>query len=171
MATTMKLIAKQTLGSDTASVTFSGIPQTYDDLVVSISQRNSNATGGGGSVGIRMDINDLTTNRSWMRLACGGTTAYSDSGTTTLVGVSPAANATANTFGNMEIYFPNYAGSSNKSFSVSDVVENNSATSNQITLIAGLWSSTAAITKLSFNTTSGSLVTGSSFYLYGVNNA
>jgi hypothetical protein len=45
------------------------------------------------------------------------------------------------------MYIPNYAGSSNKSVSIDAVTENN-ATAAEANLVAGLWSSTAAITSI-----------------------
>ena len=57
------------------------------------------------------------------------------------------ANATANTFGNSEIYIPNYTGSNYKSISADSVSENN-ASAAYANLFAGLWSNTAAINQI-----------------------
>ena len=88
------------------------------------------------------------------------------------LGNGVGGTATANTFGNMEIYIPNYAGSSNKSVSVNQVGEDNAATA-YATLLAGLWSNTAAITSIKLTPFSGgaSFVQYSTAYLYGVKNA
>ena len=171
MATTCKLIAKNVLGSDTATVTFSSIPGTYTDLLVVASHRTT-ASGNAQTYVLNMNINGVSTDRTWRRLgAYNGNQTYSDSGTGATTAICPGSTVTADTFGSTQIYFPNYAGSTNKSFSVDDVTENNSSTNNSITPLAGLWSSTAAITELSFAAGSGNLKSGSSFFLYGITKA
>jgi hypothetical protein len=79
-----------------------------------------------------------------------------------------AANATADTFSNQEIYIPNYTVSQNKASGSFGASENN-ATSAQIGAIASLWSDTSAITSIGIFSTN--LVAGSSFYLYGIKNS
>jgi len=46
MANTYTLIEAKTLGSSTASVTFTSIPQTYTDLAVLLSVRQDTANAG-----------------------------------------------------------------------------------------------------------------------------
>jgi hypothetical protein len=77
---------------------------------------------------------------------------------------------TANTFGNTDIYIPNYAGSANKSVSVDTVEENNGTTARAL-LGAILWSNTAAITALGLTPVSGSFVQYSTATLYGIKNS
>jgi hypothetical protein len=81
-----------------------------------------------------------------------------------------ADGATANTFGNGELYIPNYAVSANKVMSATSVAENNSTTDGQtrIAADAGLWANTAAITSVTFIPSSGSIDAGSRFDLYGI---
>ena len=172
MATTMKLIAKVEVGSGgAANIDFTSIPGTHDDILVVLSQRNSSA-GNAQQYTVNMSINGVTTNRSWRRLgAYNGNQTYSDSGTSSLVAISPGSGATANTFGSTAIYFPNYAGSTNKSFSVDDVTENNSSVNNSISPLAGLWSSTAAITQLTFSPGSGNFVQYTTAQIFGITKA
>ena len=54
--------------------------------------------------------------------------------------------------------------------SIDTVVENN-ATANEMSLIAGLWSQTAAITAIGFTPYVGSCAQYTTAYLYGVSNA
>lgn len=168
MSTTMKLIAKASLGADAASIDITSIPGTYTDLVVLLSARSARG-GGNATDDLTMAINTVTTNRTARRLYGNGSSALSDSHSTGFSGTLPA-DVTANTFGNVEIYFPNYAGSTNKSFSVSGVTENN-ATNAQAFALAGLWSSTAAITGLTFSAASANLRSGSSVQIYGITKA
>jgi hypothetical protein len=69
------------------------------------------------------------------------------------------------------IYLPNYAGSNNKSLSLDSAFENNSSTA-YLNMVAGLWSSSAAITSLKVYPASASnFAQYSTAYLYGVKNS
>ena len=170
MATTMKLIAKQTLSTTAATVTFSSIPGTATDLVLVYSARTNRSA---VSSDIYLQFNGITTaTYSFRRIYGVGTSAGSDSLTNNssggLCGWATGANATASTFGNSQIYIPNYAGSTAKSFSAEGVTENN-ATDSRIAAYAGLWSGTSAITQIDLKDyDAASFVSGSSFYLYTI---
>ena len=85
--------------------------------------------------------------------------------------IAKGATALANTFSNCSVYVPNYAGSTNKSFSADLTAENNTTGTN-MQLVAQLWSDTSAITSLVFVPGNGTnFVSGSSFYLYGIKNS
>ncbi len=168
MPTTMKLIAKNVLGSNTATVTFSSIPQTYTDLLLITSARCSRAV---TVSDLAVAFNGSTANFTGRALYGNGSSALSTTSVARYVGTITGANATANTFGSSECYIPNYTGSTNKSFSVSGCNETN-ATEAYISVIAGLWSNTAAITSIDITEQGGgNLVTGSSFFLYGITKA
>jgi hypothetical protein len=78
------------------------------------------------------------------------------------------ATSTSNAYSNLEIYIPNYAGSSNKSVSFDTVVENN-ATSAGVSMWAGLWSNTAAITSIKFTSIDGATTSQyTTATLYGI---
>lgn len=175
MATTMRLIAKNVLGSDTATVTFSDIPGTYADLLVVVSARTTRSSTVGNSM---FYFNGSAANLTSRRLWAYTTTVQSD---TALVDSAfgfyvPGDTATSSTFGNAEIYIPNYAGSANKSFTVSaSYSANSSADYNYSNLAgAGLFSSSSAITSISFGNRaldSANYKSGSSFFLYGITKA
>lgn len=168
MAATYELIESQTLGAAAASVTFSSIPGTFDDLCVLHSARTTRVSvveyfGG--------QINGSSSNMTTRLLEGSGSTASSSSGSFIRLGVAAGSSATADTFGNTEIWIPNYAGSTNKSISWTGVQETN-ATGASIVAGAVLWSQTAAITSISFSSVLGNnIVTGSSFHLYGITKA
>ena len=169
MATTCKLIGKVVLASSASSISLTSIPATYDDLLVLCSLRET-ATGAAQGFAT-IDINSsAATGRMLYGLA--GSAA---SVTTTTANVrTTVADATANTFASASIYFPNYRGSTNKSFSVDAVTEDNSANGPIIWALAGLWSNTAAITSIGFTASSGgspAFATNSSVYLYGITKA
>jgi len=164
----LTLIATTTVGAGGASsMTFASIPATYTDLMVLISARTSSTI---DSIGIK--FNASTTGASMRRLIGNGSSTFSDAPAQPYIygGDYPGSAQTANTFGNFQIYIPNYAGSTNKSVSVDAVSENN-ATSNVLGISAGLWSSTAAITDLTFfriDGASASFVQYTTASLYGI---
>lgn len=163
MATTMKLIAKQTLGSSAASVAFSSIPGTYTDLLLTFSARTTNSTVPDGYIG----FNSSTANFSARYLYGTGSGTGSASGVARYLGAQVPTAYTASTFGATEIYIPNYAGSTNKSYSITNTTENN-ATGSYLEAIAGLWSNTSAITSIELTLSAGSWAASSSFFLYGI---
>ena len=175
MANTFELIASSTVGSGgAADITFSSIPSTYTDLVVKLSTRQD-----GSAIGYQFGIrfNGSSSGYSRRLIYGDGIAANSGSGsseTFSRVAFTQSSTYTANTFNNVEIYIPNYAGSSYKSFSTDGVSEGNATQIYSAGLYAGLWSDTAAITSLTVSEYSGS---GTNFaqyttaYLYGVKNA
>jgi hypothetical protein len=170
MANTFELIASSTVGSGgAASFTFSSIASTWTDLVLKLSGRTDN---GGNEVNISISINGSTSNFSQKGLYGDGSAAGSFSRADNLnIVLVVASGATASTFGNAEFYLPNYAGSTNKSFSVDDVSETNGTTA-YAQMHAGLWSNTAAITSIALTPQgAGNFVQYSTAYLYGVKNA
>ena len=165
MANTFELISAVTVGSGGASsIDFTSIASTFTDLCLKVSIRNVNDT---PSVYLR--FNGTTTNHSdrWIY----GSGSFADS--TSNANIEMLLNlssSTSNTFGNAEIYIPNYAGSTNKSVSIDAVSENN-GTLAYAQLDAGLWSNTAAITSIKLQAASGNIAEFSTAYLYGVKNA
>ena len=159
----MKLIESKTLGTAQASIEFTSIPQDGTDLLVLISGRSSRTA---GADSLFISINGSTSNFTGRYLEGSGT-AVGSSTTARYVGVLPDANNTANTFSNIAVYFPNYSGSTNKSFSSDSVMETNATESYQ-DIIAGLWSQTTSISSLSFAGGVGNIVSGSTASLYKI---
>jgi hypothetical protein len=169
MATTYTLISSVTVGSGgAATMTFSSIPQTYTDLLVRVSARNTNTSGSG----LYMRFNSISSTYSGKYLEGDGNSAYSGSTTTSYfaAGNVNTSNNNANTFASTDVYIPNYAGSNNKSGSVDSVYENNAITA-YITMIAGLLSNTAAITQIDITPSANSFAQYTTAYLYGISNA
>lgn len=165
--TTYKKIQSVTVGSGgSLSIDFTNIPATYTDLLLLASTRDDR---GADFTAMTLQFNDATTNFSWRSLIGNGTSAASYNGTnTTIFDGNNATNSTTSTFSSVYIYIPNYAGSTNKSFSVDAVSENNAILA-WTNLLGGLWSNTAAITKVSL-LLSGTIkfVQHSSATLYGI---
>jgi hypothetical protein len=162
---TMQLIQHQELGSAQASITFSSIPQTYTDLVLMVSGRFTTGTGGD----LKIEFNGSTTGYTHRQLFGNGSSASSSSGSGGYAGRVNPSNSTANTFGNVQVYIPNFTSGNAKSWSVDTVDENNSAFASQ-NIIAGLWTGTAAITSLVISDFGGSLSLAqfTSATLYGI---
>jgi hypothetical protein len=168
MANTYKLIEAVTLGSDTATVTFSSIPSTYTDLQLLTSVRVDRT---GTSVNMGLRFNSNSSNYTNLALVSYGSTAdrlYSTGLDQFGYWYSPGNSATADTFSNQSVYIPNYAGSSNKSVSIDSTSEHNGTDTNLL-IFSGLWDNTAAITSIALSNYQGSnLKSGSTFYLYGI---
>ncbi len=168
MANTYTLISSVTVGSGgAASIDFTSIPATYTDLFVKISARTNRAA---PVDGVNISFNGSTSSFTGRYLESDGSSAYS--GTSTRFAASAVGNtATASTFGNSDIYIPNYTSSNNKSFSGDTVTENN-ATSALADLVAVLWSNTSAITSIALTPLVGTTFDQySTAYLYGISNA
>jgi len=166
--TTNNPISKQTVGSaGAASVTFSNIPQTFTDLNLVFSARNSDAT---PVRDFRVQFNsDTAANYSNMEVYGISGSAGSGSNTTNQIqGACNADTSTASVFTNISLYVPNYASSNYKSISIDNATENNSTSDAQLRLIASKWSNTAAITSIQITTNSGNYMQYSTFSLYGI---
>jgi len=140
-----------------ASIEFTSIPQDGVDLVFKISARTdySNTYDNGGKFSINSDTSSDYT-RLFLRTIL-GTTVQTNGAT------NPSArelnyngnNATANTFGNAELFIANYTSTSDKSISLDLVTENN-ATDGGITYIgAYLYPTSSAVTSVELVLQSG----------------
>lgn len=173
MANTYKLISSTTLSSATATVTFSSIPSTYTDLVMSLSTRGANST---WLPLIYMTVNG-NTSASYNYAAFGqanGTPFYSQvyGATNDAPTLTAGANATSNAFGYTQFYIPSYRSGSNKVWWSVDAPGFNNATFYQFENSSSLWANTSAITSITFGISGGhNFVTNSSFYLYGITNS
>lgn len=163
MPDTFVKIATVTVGSGgAASMDFSSIPSTYTDLILYWTGRGTVV-----NYDVNISFNSSTASFTSRRIYGDGSTVSSDTGATRFAGFESASSFTASTFGNCSVYIPNYAGSTNKSFSVDGVNETN-ATSAYAALAAGLWSNTAAINAISLSPGSGNFAQYSTATLYGI---
>lgn len=166
---TMTVIQHQTLGGSSASITFSSIPNTYTDLLLVTSTRNTQTANDNEIIYMRFN-SDAGANYSWRSLIGTGSTVASTTGssvTYAIAGRSPNNGRTASVFDNNLIYIPNYAGSTSKSAST-DAVEENNATAAMQSIFTNLWTGTAAINSITILPAAGSFVANSSATLYGI---
>lgn len=161
MPNTYTLIASSTVGSGGAtSIDFTSIPNTYTDLLISCSLRNS-----GTNSDCYLTVNGSGGNDVWL---FGYGNGYGSTTGGRIYIESCISSQTANAFSNSQLYIPNYTVSANKSISTDTVTENN-AVSNMLTLIgAGRWANTATVSSLSLVVLAGSFVQYSTAYLYGI---
>ena len=164
MANTYIQIGSTTVGAGgAASMAFSSIPSIYTDLIVKVSARTDYSA---GTVQMLLSLNGSSASFSGRYLLGNGTAA--SSGTLAqYVGQTEPSTYTTSTFSSHDIYIPNYAGSTNKSYSSDSVTENN-ATTAYSDLVAGLWSNSAAITSISLGLSAGNFVQYSTATLYGI---
>lgn len=170
MAVTFELIETVTVGAGgAASIAFSSIPQTYTDLVVVVSARSSYSALGDD---IYIDFNGTTTNRTGVFVFGSGSGVASLVNPARRLGTNVSDTATANVFGSITAYIPNYTSSSYKPFSSDSVTENNGTTA-YTDLHSGLWSNSAAITSIEITPGAGggNLKQYSSASLYGIKNS
>lgn len=164
------LLERIELNDSAASVTFANIPQTgYTDLKIVGSARSTRSANGDD---IRINFNGSNSNFSGRRILGTGSSVISTT-MTSQIGIWDAASDTASTYGNFEVYIPNYNQAIPHPYSADTVNENN-ATAAYAQLTAGLWSpaTAQAITSITFLSDNGfNLVAGSTFSLYGIANS
>jgi len=168
MALTYSLISSNTLTTSAVSVTFSDIPQRYNDLLIKMSARSS----GTNTLNIRISFNSTESGYSSTSLYGTG----SGSGTQTLTGgtffnpygVQPNSYP-VNSFASAELYIPSYTVSQNKPIGLFAVTDNNNIVSYMMAF-SGLWSNTSAINNITISDPN-SFSSNSSFYLYGIKNS
>jgi len=170
MSNTFTLIASYTASGSVSSIDFNSIPQTYTDLLLKVSLRNAAADTWDNA---DLSFNGTTTGYTNQQVRANGTTVTAARSTT-----QPAVNywhvvsnnATSSTFGNAEIYIPNYTLTVSKAVGIDSVTENN-ATSAASTLTSGLLSNTAAITSIKLQGNGSNFLIYSTAYLYGIKNS
>ncbi len=115
----MTLISSVTVGAGGAgNITFASIPQTYTDLYLVASSRINYA---GISAGFYANFNSDFTGGNYVRRFLSGDGSSAPASVTSNavihLGSTSGNNATANTFGNTNLYIPNYTASTYKSAS------------------------------------------------------
>lgn len=157
MTATYEKIATTTLGSNTASVTFSSILASYTDLV--LIGRGSTTTSGGN---VTMQFNgDTGANYSRTRVLGNGSAASSERQSNT-TSVAVGDWSTGNPM--IRVNIQNYANPSVYKTLISRADEAGFVLSSYV----GLWRNIAAITSVTFLKPGGLLTSGSTFTLYGI---
>lgn len=158
------LLERQILTANAASVLLDQIPTTgYTDLKLVVSARGSYA---GGTIALIVRPNSNSSNTT-ARVLYGDGSSAATFGDTIVYGNIPAANATSNTYGVSEFHIFNYSSSNAKGF-LADGYTGNRATSALNYFTAARWDDSTAISSLYIAASSGDLVAGSEFSIYGL---
>jgi len=172
-------IAHDSLSLPAAAVTWSSIPSSYDHLCIKASIRTAVA-GNYDSVNLQFGNGSLDTGTNYsmtnvqaFNAASPTPTSGRGSGLASIWYIYVSGNnATADTFGSVEIWIPNYANAANfKQAFCTSTAENASTTAWGMMFTAGLWSSTSAIDTVGFTGSTDDFMANSTFDLYGVTGA
>ena len=176
MPNTFELISSVTLSTPASTIDFTSIPSTYTDLCLQFSIRTTNSSSARAEDAIVLALNNDTTGGNYTMRYLRGDGSGAGSAVATgyagaYAGEVNSSTSTASTFTSGMVYLPNYAGSTNKSFSI-DIVQEANQTTAYMQLHAGLWSNSSAVNRMTFsNYNSNTFATYSTAYLYGVKNA
>ena len=172
MANTFIKIASVTVGAgEAANIDFTSIPSTYTDLAVVYSMRGANAS---NIATVDITFNNSTSGYSNRSIFGTGVSMLTYTYTTLQYlwgGLYQGNSTTSNTFGNGQIYIPNYANSTlAKTILIDQVSENNSTAENSAfaTTNTGLWNNTSAITSVKLTNEYGNWKQYSTATLYGI---
>ena len=155
-----------------------GIPTTYDHLLLMVSGRSDSA-GAGRYAKVELGDGSLDTGSNYSVTNIWSRTATLVSGRETGLAYWPLYfisddNDTADTFGAYKVWIPHYANTANfKQASVQAAAENASTTDNEwaLGLHACLWASTDNIERIRLSLSAGDWMQYSSFTLYGITGA
>lgn len=172
MTIAMQPIYTQTVGSGgAASIVFNNIPQTFTDLKVVLSVRPARAGNTWDSIGFLFNGDTSAVYSTTLLYGGFGTVASIRNNNAvglTLINYASSSTATANTFGNGEMYIPNYTGANFKSV-IGDSVAENNGSDYILGLSAGLYRSTSAVTSMSVAAVSGgTFAQYSTISIYGI---
>jgi len=158
-------IESKTLGSNTAIVEFTSIPQTYTDLVLVINGKSDTST-----VNVYAQVGngsyDTGTNYSWTWLGGSGSTAASGRGSTTdalLFGASGTSS-----FSPTIIHFQNYSNTTTYKTMISRSSTADTTSGQTVSAWVGLWRSTSAINRIKLYPNVQNWVAGTIATLYGI---
>ena len=161
MPSTYNKIEAKTIGSSTASVSFTSIPATYTDLVLISLFKN---TGGAGNLKIQFN-GDTSTNYSFRYLYGTGSSAITSGSANQSVIIFGQADSTQFLLNTLNIF--NYANTTTYKTTLSRSSDNGN-TYSSAGAIVGLWRKTPeAITSFAI-TSDSNIAANSTFTLYGI---
>jgi len=160
------LVETKTLGAAASSVEFTSIPQNADDLLFVISARSSQTIGNSGHL-FTARPNGSTSNLTFRALVRVGN-SISNVNLTTLRINQSASDQLANSFGIASMYISNYKLSANKSVNIQSGAPNSTTAASHLTLGAGSWDNSSAITSMTFVSSGGNFQINSVFSLYKI---
>lgn len=168
---TTKILEIEVTADTVASVDLQGIPAHFRHLMVRMSGRGDLAAASAG-LQLRLNADESATYQRQYVAHNTGTDAGSElfNQTSASIGYVPAANASSNSWGQIELLIPNYAGGGLGAWiSRANHVETATGTpSAHAGIWIGVWDSTAAIDEISLFAASGNLIKGTNVQLFGM---
>lgn len=165
MALTYEPIASTTLGSNTATVSFSSLPGTFTDLILIVAARNTTVP---ATMTCWINLNGDTGTTTSATFLSGSGSAASSIRLTSMTNMQffniPAANAAASMFGTSVIQFMSYANTNVYKTILAAATDPGSWVERNV----GLWRSTSAITTIQLGCNGGNFASGSTFSLFGI---
>jgi len=159
-------LADTTLSSDTASITFASIPQTFAHLILAVYARDSGA-GTTAPDGLQAQFNgDTAANYDWYEATLVGGGSFGQ--TSMRIGWVVPGGASANLFSATYILIPHYTQAVNHKAAVAIATAKISNSIIYSTHLGGLWRSANALTQILLQSSSGNLKSGSRATLYGL---
>lgn len=163
----MIFIASATTTGGASSISFSSIPQTYNDLVLFISSQ-----GTAGTNAQLVSFNGSTSSFSDVHMYGNGASTTTASSLARLFGLYNSPTVGDNIYTNNFIYIPNYASSTTRKSFTGDVTSENPGSVVTLLLGQGVWGNTDAINSITITLISGNTYSANSTaYLYGIKNA
>jgi hypothetical protein len=171
--TSYESIATTTVGSGgSATISFTSIPATYKHLQVRLISR-TNASSSSGNVQVTFNSDTTSGNYSFHRLVAEASSigAYGQSGLDNIV-LSASANSGTSVFGAGILDILDYADTNKyKTSRILAGLQRNTTSESFIMVRSQVWTSTSAITSITFTPVSGSFVQYTEFALYGIKGA
>ena len=153
------------LSNNQSSVTFNSIPQSYDDLIVTINAKTSRGNTS-DLLSIRLNGNSSNQESGVIEGTNSGVTHYSL--TTLQVATSPGASYATASFSDTQVYISDYTTNKGKSLSAEGVFGVDGVMGSAA-FAGGHWDNAAAVTSIVVqNVNASNLLSGSTFSLYGV---
>jgi hypothetical protein len=156
-------IATQTLGSATNSISFTSIPQTYNDLVLVIQTKQTSSS----NYGVFGFNSDTGSNYSQTAMHGNGSSVFTERGSNTFIAPLFYAYESTTNWLIANINIMNY--SNTTTYKTVLYRGNDATTATQAGV--GLWRNTTAITSIQYYTGGTSFTAGSNFTLYGIASA
>jgi len=170
---TMTKLQTVTVGAGgTSSIDFTNIPQTYTDLVISLSIKDT-STGTSGASYIDLQFNNSTGTYTVKRLlGAASATASNSAQTSNFMSIGYMGNSRAsmaNAFTTAELYIPNYTNFNQKTINAVYSMPD-SSTGSYNGYGAGLWNQVDPITSIKIKSDGVNIAQHSTATLYGVKN-
>jgi hypothetical protein len=165
MANTFRLIATYTAPTTVNNVQFNTIPQTFQDLKLLVSARSSSSQ---DDDSLYVKFNNTSTNYFSQVMFDNGSNVFGFRLTTGYAGVISADTTTAGIFSNSEVYISDYTNASKHKSAVTLTTNEKNDANIRHDQAQIVWKDNTPITSLVIDSV-GTLLAGSTFYLYGIN--